>query len=58
MGYRARTGNFKRALARLLFDDFLEMTLPDRPRSKNQQYRLTTKGRAWLAARRKRGVLR
>ena len=26
----------------------LEMTLPDKPRSKNQKYRLTPAGRQWL----------
>jgi len=52
-GYRERTGNFKRSLERLLTDGFLAMTLPAKPTSPNQKYRLTDKGRAWLAARRK-----
>ena len=28
----------------------LEMTIPDKPRSSRQKYRLTDKGRAWLAS--------
>jgi ATP-dependent DNA helicase RecG len=29
-------------------DGLIEMTIPDKPRSSNQQYRLTDKGRALL----------
>jgi ATP-dependent DNA helicase RecG len=49
LGYRSRTGNFKKALSRLV-DDFaaLERTLPDAVRSKNQKYRLTEKGKRLL----------
>jgi hypothetical protein len=32
---------------------FLQMTIPDKPRSRSQKYRLTAKGMAWLAGRRK-----
>jgi hypothetical protein len=31
--------------------DLIEMTIPDKPTSGNQRYRLTAKGRAWLATR-------
>ena len=48
LGYKTRTGNFKRALSRLLTRRFLEMSIPDRPRSKKQKYRLTNKGKQWL----------
>lgn len=34
---------------------WLERTIPDKPTSPNQKYRLTEKGRAWLAARSKKG---
>lgn len=49
LGYSSRTGNFKKALSRLL-DDLaaLERTLPNAIRSKNQKYRLTARGKAML----------
>ena len=48
LGYTARTGNFKRALARLLSVGLVEMSMPDKPRSRNQKYRLTGKGKKVL----------
>lgn len=32
----------------------LEMTLPDKPNSRSQRYRLTAKGQQWLAIRGKK----
>jgi DNA-binding PadR family transcriptional regulator len=49
-GYGTRTGNFKRNLAKLIEHKFLEMTIPDKPQSRLQKYRLTEKGKQWLAA--------
>ena len=40
MGYSTRTGNFKKALTRLLALGRLEMTIPDKPRSSKQRYRI------------------
>ena len=48
-GHFSRTGYFKRWLSRLVGDGLLEMTLPEKPRSPAQKYRLTDKGRAALA---------
>jgi ATP-dependent DNA helicase RecG len=48
LGYKARTGNFKKALSHLLEDEFLERTLPDKPTSKNQKYRITSMGKKIL----------
>jgi ATP-dependent DNA helicase RecG len=45
LGYGSRSGNFKKALARLLQTGLVEMTAPDRPRSRKQKYLLTQKGR-------------
>ena len=49
LGYNSRTGNFRKAMNRLCESaGLLEPTLPDAPRSKNQKYRLTAKGRELL----------
>jgi len=45
VGYKTRTGNFKNSLSRLLELGMIEMTIPDKPRSSKQRYRLTPKGR-------------
>jgi ATP-dependent DNA helicase RecG len=50
LGYKQRTGNFKRAVSRLIGQlNLLEPTLPNASRSKNQKYRLTAKGKATIA---------
>jgi ATP-dependent DNA helicase RecG len=48
LGYERRTGNFKKAFSRLMDLTYLEMTIPDKPRSKKQKYRLTERGRKVL----------
>lgn len=40
-GYSNRTGNFKRGVEKILKLGLLEMTIPDKPRSSKQHYRLT-----------------
>ena len=47
-GHVSRTGQFRRYLQRLLHDGLLELTVPGKPRSPAQMYRLTEKGRAVL----------
>ena len=47
-GYAGRTRSFELRLNGLLRDGLLEMTVPDKPRSPIQQYRLTDEGRAAL----------
>jgi ATP-dependent DNA helicase RecG len=44
-----KTGAFKRTIKDLLDRDFVEYTIPDKPTSRLQKYRLPNKGRAWLA---------
>lgn len=53
LGYKTRTGGFKVTLKRLLALGFLEMTIPDKPRSKKQRYGTTTAGRAVLESSRR-----
>lgn len=48
LGYKTRTGSFKAALSHLLALGFLEMIIPDKPRSKKQRYRITPAGLAVL----------
>ena len=48
--YAGRTRSFEQRLNRLLGEGLLEMTVPDRPRSPIQKYRLTDKGRAAIAS--------
>ena len=43
-----RTKFRNQVLKPLMEDDLIEMTIPDKPRSSNQQYRLTEKGRTLL----------
>ena len=48
LGYKTRTRNFRKALDNLIEKQLIEMTIPNKPRSKNQRYRLTEKGKAYL----------
>lgn len=50
LGYKSRTGNFKRSLNRLLDSRILERTLGNAPRSRNQRYRLTALGEKILTS--------
>jgi ATP-dependent DNA helicase RecG len=44
-GYSSRTGNFKRGLEKPLYLGLLEMTIPEKPRSSKQRYRLSEAGK-------------
>ena len=50
LGYKSRTGNFKRSLNRLLDLRVLKRTLRNTPRSRNQKYRLTELGEKMLSS--------
>ena len=49
-GFAGRTRSFEQRLNGLLAEGLLEMTVPDRPRSPVQRYRLTDKGRLALGS--------
>lgn len=55
LGLRHRETFLDNYLTPMLEAGWLERTIPDKPTSPNQQYRLTEKGRAWLAARKPEG---
>ncbi|SFR59451.1 ORF6N domain-containing protein [Thiomicrospira sp. ALE5] len=40
LGYKSKTGNFKRAISHLLDIEYIEMTQPDNPTARNQAYKL------------------
>ncbi len=44
LGLQSKTGSFKRALAELLERKLITYTIPDKPGSRLQKYRLTSKG--------------
>lgn len=49
---RTNRTKFRNAVLKpLMQDGLIEMTIPDRPKSRNQQYRITERGRALLAGR-------
>lgn len=49
------SGQLHVAIRELLEADWLEYTVPDKPNSRLQKYRLTLKGREWLVARKRPG---
>ena len=42
------SGNVKQALKRLKENQFITYTIPDKPKSRNQQYTITERGRLFL----------
>jgi predicted HTH transcriptional regulator len=48
MGYRDKKNFVKNILNRAIKDGLIEMTIPDKPKSQNQKYRLTNKGKTLI----------
>ena len=46
-----RSRQLTETLERLRQHGLAELTIPDKPRSRNQKMRITEKGKAWLARR-------
>lgn len=51
LGLHSVTGALNRSVSALLEQAWIERTLPDKPQSRLQKYRLTAVGRQWLAQR-------
>jgi ATP-dependent DNA helicase RecG len=49
LGLKTKTGAFKRSVNELIDGQLIERTIPDKPNSRLQKYRITPKGRALIA---------
>lgn len=49
LGLNSRSGNLYKSIDVLQNRGFMELTIPDKPQSRNQKMRITKKGQAWLA---------
>jgi hypothetical protein len=50
-----RSGHLSKAMERLRKRGLAELTIPDKPQSKNQKMRITEAGQTWLAKRSQKG---
>jgi ATP-dependent DNA helicase RecG len=50
LGLKSRSGHLYKAIDHLRNLGYIELTIPDKPQSKNQKVGITEKGQAWLAS--------
>ena len=50
LGIKSRSGHLYKAIDHLRNLGFVELTIPDKPQSKNQKMRITGKGQAWIVS--------
>jgi ATP-dependent DNA helicase RecG len=48
IGQKSRSGGLKKAISELLTNEFISLTIPDKPKSPNQKYVITKKGLDFL----------
>ena len=51
LGQKEVSGQLNKIIRELLAENRIEYTIPEKPNSPQQKYRLSDKGRAWLAGR-------
>jgi hypothetical protein len=49
LGHKTVSGELNKQIKRLLEFDYIEMLIPEKPSSSKQKYRLTAKGKDFLA---------
>jgi ATP-dependent DNA helicase RecG len=54
LGLKNRSGHFYKLIDSLRKLGFIELTVPDKPQSKNQKMRITRQGRTWLKSQKHR----
>jgi ATP-dependent DNA helicase RecG len=51
LGLKSRSGHLYKSIDHLRSLGFIELTIPDKPQSRNQKMRITESGRTWFASR-------
>ena len=51
LGLKSRSGHLYKSIDHMRYLEFIELTIPDKPQSRNQKMRITESGRTWFASR-------